>query len=98
MFIINYFSTHCNFRVMEGATLCKNQNCPSLHNSQGSLGTTTSAFSLSKIEEGFTTESDFNLLVGLSDYTGGLEGVRLMGHAASEALGLTVSLTIYISL
>jgi len=64
--------------------LCKNQNCPSLLTCKGS--------SLTSIENGFNVEPDFNFFVGLSDCTGGLEGVRLMGHAASEILEITVSL------
>ena len=65
--------------------MCRNQNCPSLLTCQGS--------SLNSIENNFSMEPDFNFFVGLSDCTGGLEGVRLMGHAASELLGITVSLT-----
>ncbi len=62
--------------------MCKNQNCPSLNRSHGS--------SLSTLEQGFSVEPDFNLFIGLSDCTGGIEGVRLMGQAASELLGLAV--------
>ena len=39
----------------------------------------------------FATEAQFSLPLALADHTGGLEGVRLSGKAASDLLKLTVS-------
>ena len=82
-FYVCFCSSECKFHIPDGVTMCRNQNCQSLNRSQGS--------SLSTIEQGFSVEPDFNLLIGLSDCTGGIENVRLMGQAANEVFKTTVS-------
>ena len=44
----------------------------------------------------FSMELHYNLLISLSDHTGGVNGVRLQGQAACDLLKCTVSHTYHI--
>ncbi|CAI8049536.1 Meiosis-specific with OB domain-containing protein [Geodia barretti] len=72
--IISFRCTTCKMKAQQSSRQCTNASCPSLSSSSSSL---------------FATEAQFSLPLALADHTGGLEGVRLAGKAASDLLQLT---------